>query len=80
MPHVKEHPLAGRRVVTNSDLALGTTVYVIGWAEHLPSLMRPQMRGSISSDAVMVRDVLGPMLVPDEDLPTYDPVPAGYVS
>lgn len=69
--HLKEHPLAGRRVVMNSDLAYGALVYVVDWLDRLG------LAGD--SDAVFVRDSLGGFPVSASELPNYDPVPVGYV-
>ena len=81
MAHPKPHPLAGRRVVTNSGLALGEQVYVVDWCDRAPALAVVVVRGDAAAlDAVLVRDRLGPLFVPAHDLPSYDPVPVGYVS
>lgn len=85
MPHVKEHPLAGRRVVTNSALVLGDLVTVVDWMDRVPSLgleARHRLIGWYQPDAhsVVVRDRIGFALVPCEDLPSYDPQPVGSVS
>jgi len=42
MPHAKEHPLAGRRVVP--DAMTGASLYIVDWLDRLPgglSLMHP---------------------------------------
>ncbi len=71
----KEHPLAGRRVVCNSELATGALVYVLDWVERLPAI------GSGDPGAVLVRAPGGTVFaIGADDLPNYDPVPVGYVS
>ena len=34
MPHAKEHPLAGRRVVP--DAMTGASIYIVDWLDRLP--------------------------------------------
>lgn len=85
MPHAKEHPLAGRRVVTNSALVLGDLVKVVDWADREPALALEashRLIGWYRKDAqsVLVRDRVGFALVPAEDLPNCDPGPVGAVS
>ena len=38
MPHAKEHPLAGRRVVPHFAGQDGSTVYVVDWLDRMPEL------------------------------------------
>lgn len=71
----KEHPLAGRRVVRNSDLPSGVPVYVVDWAERVSGPWAKH------TDKVLVREGgrLFRVVNPD-DLPSYDPVAVGIVS
>lgn len=93
MPHAKDHPLAGRRVVL--DEQTGETVYVVDWLDRLPgngTLLRPThpvaraFRRRLAaldlheSGAVLARTAAGLTLVHHAELPAYDPVPVGLIS
>lgn len=93
MPHAKEHPLAGRRVVP--DAQTGATLYVVDWLDRLPGvghLLRPNhpvgraFRHRVAgldlheSGAVLARTAAGLTLVHHAELPSYDPVPVGVIS
>ena len=93
MPHPKEHPLAGRRVVP--DAQTGATLYVVDWLDRLPNagyLLRAgnpvgdAFRRRIAgldlhvSGAVLAHAAPGVALVHHAELPAYDPVPVGVIS
>ena len=83
--HAKEHPLAGRVVIPNSSLYCGGPVEVVDWMDREPCLSieaAHRVSGWYRPDAnsVLIRDRIGFALLPAEDLPTYDPQPAGFVS
>ncbi|XYD09878.1 hypothetical protein R1A27_04835 [Methylobacterium sp. NMS12] len=93
MPHAKEHPLAGRRVVP--DAQTGAIVHIIDWLDRLPggfALLHPDhpvarafRRRLIALDlhasgAVLARTAAGLTLVHHAELPAYDPVPMGVIS
>ncbi|MGF6250178.1 hypothetical protein ABID82_005018 [Methylobacterium sp. PvP062] len=95
MPHAKEHPLAGRRVVPHQQSRTGETVRVIDWLDRLPgglSLLHPDhpaaraFRRRVTaldlhaSGAVLARTASGLTLVHHAELPAYDPVPVGVIS
>ena len=93
MPHAKEHPLAGRRVVP--DAMTGASLYIIDWIDRLPgglALLHPDhpearaFRHRVAvldvhaSGAVLARSTTGLTLVHHAELPSYDPVPVGVIS
>ena len=71
---LKEHPLAGRRVVLNSDLPTGALSYVLDWWDRRPGLC-PGKPG-----LVVIRAAGLVCTVQADELPAYDPVPVGVIS
>ncbi|MCJ2067824.1 hypothetical protein MKK75_03205 [Methylobacterium sp. J-030] len=93
MPHAKEHPLAGRRVVP--DAMTGEEIRIVDWIDRLPgglALLHPdhpvartfRRRLAVldlhASGAVLARSTAGLTLVHHAELPSYDPVPVGMIS
>jgi hypothetical protein len=93
MPHAKEHPLAGRRVVP--DARTGVSIYVVDWLDRLDGVghfLRPDhpvgraFRHRVAgldlheSGTVLARDAAGLTLVHHAELPAYDPEPVGVIS
>ncbi|MCJ2104729.1 hypothetical protein MKK70_04920 [Methylobacterium sp. E-041] len=83
--HARAHPLAGRVVIPNSSLHYGGPVQVVDWMDREPCLSieaAHRVTGWYRPDenSVLIRDRMGFALLPSEDLPAYDPQPAGYVS
>ncbi|QGY05550.1 hypothetical protein MMSR116_29385 [Methylobacterium mesophilicum SR1.6/6] len=93
MPHPKEHPLAGRRVVPDAET--GEELKIIDWLDRLRgglALLHPdhpearafRLRVAVldlhASGAVLARSTAGLTLVHHAELPSYDPVPVGVIS
>jgi len=93
MPHAKEHPLAGRRVVP--DAVTGEEIKIVEWIDRLPggsALLHPshpKARGFLdrlsvldlhASGAVLARTSAGLTLVHHLELPSYDSEPVGVIS